>query len=43
MTAHPRKQPGVVYYCAFGFLEVQPLAHPQRDQGLADDVLHRLP
>jgi hypothetical protein len=32
-----------VHDLAFGLVEAEQLAHPQRDQGLADDVLHRLP
>ena len=42
VAADPGEQPGVVDDHALGLVEPQALAHPQRDQGLADHVLHRL-
>jgi hypothetical protein len=43
VASHPGEQARVVDDLAFGLVEAEQLAHPQRDQGLADDVLHRLP
>lgn len=43
VAPHPGEQPGVVDDRPLGLVQAQWLAHPERDQGLPDDVLHRLP
>jgi hypothetical protein len=43
MAAHPGQQPREVGHFALGLIEGEELAHPQRDESLPQDVLHRLP
>jgi hypothetical protein len=42
MASHPGQQGRVVHDLLVGFVEAHPLGQPQRDQALAQDVLHRL-
>jgi hypothetical protein len=43
MTAHPRQQRDVVHDGALRVLQRQPLSEAEREQALAQHVLHRLP
>ena len=43
VAADPREEGGVVDDAAFLLVEPEPLAEPQRDQTLPQDVFHRLP
>ena len=42
MAAHPGQQGRVVHDLLVGLVQAHPLGQPQRDQALAQDVLHRL-
>ena len=42
VTAHPGQQGRVVHDLPVGLIQAQPLGQPQRDQALAQHVLHRL-
>ena len=42
MTAHVDQQGGVVDGCPIALVEPDPLGEPQRDQALAQHMLHRL-
>ena len=43
VAAHPRQQPREVGDFALSLIEGEELGHPQRDESLPQDVLHRLP
>jgi hypothetical protein len=42
VAAYPDQERGVVDDLTVGLVQVHPLGQPQRDQALAQDVLHRL-
>jgi len=42
MTSHPGQQGRVVHDLPVSLVQAHPLGQPQRDQALAQDVLHRL-
>jgi hypothetical protein len=43
MAAHPGQQPREVGHFALSLIEGEELGHPQRNQSLPQNVLHRLP
>jgi hypothetical protein len=43
VAAHPRQQTREIGDFALSLIEGEELGHPQRDQSLSQDVLHRLP
>ena len=43
VAAHPGQQPREVGDFALSLIEGEELGHPQRDESLPQDVLHRLP